>query len=156
MHVTNKSAEEIKTTQALHSYFCVSDISAVEVLGLEGVPYYDNADGRRLKDGCGAITVAGEVDRLYAHAGAPLATCTVWIPLRAGSVQLHRDLPRAWILTTKGCDHKTPIRASTSCPALVVAVPLSGCVLTMLPRMPLRALFLIQSLRCNDATDSIA
>jgi D-hexose-6-phosphate mutarotase len=58
----------MRSTQALHTYYRVSDISDVQLEGLQEVPFFDNTDSRRKKDGdAGDVVIAGEVDRIYAH-----------------------------------------------------------------------------------------
>lgn len=73
MQVTckNNGSEVLPTTQALHTYFCVSDIASVSVVGLEGSPYLDNLAGRAEQPATGQpITVSEEVDRIYTKTGA--------------------------------------------------------------------------------------
>lgn len=65
----NLSDEPVAITQALHSYFRVGDIADVRVEGLEGCSYIDTLDGWQTKSESGAITFAGEVDRIYASQG---------------------------------------------------------------------------------------
>ncbi|MGE3916806.1 MAG: D-hexose-6-phosphate mutarotase [Hyphomicrobiaceae bacterium] len=52
-------------TEALHTYFRVSDISAASVTGLEGRAYLDKLEGFARKTQNGAIAVPAEVDRIY-------------------------------------------------------------------------------------------
>jgi glucose-6-phosphate 1-epimerase len=52
-------------TEALHTYFRVSDISDVAVSGLEGLAYLDKLDGFARKVQAGPVRFAGEVDRIY-------------------------------------------------------------------------------------------
>jgi glucose-6-phosphate 1-epimerase len=59
-------------TQALHTYFTVGDINQVKVTGLEGTEYLDKVDGGQTKTQDGAVTVAGEVDRVYLNVPASL------------------------------------------------------------------------------------
>lgn len=61
----NTGTQNIPLSQALHTYFNVSDIAAVRVLGLEGCDYLDKVDGGLRKTQRDAITIAGEVDRIY-------------------------------------------------------------------------------------------
>lgn len=68
IEVFNKGPSDMRTTQALHTYYRVSDISDVRLEGLQQVPFFDNTDSRRKKDGgAGAVVINGEVDRIYAH-----------------------------------------------------------------------------------------
>ncbi len=52
-------------TEAFHTYFKVGDINRVQVLGLENSQYLDKVDGDLEKTKVGAVTIAGEVDRIY-------------------------------------------------------------------------------------------
>lgn len=61
----NTSDESFTLSQALHTYFYVGDIGKVKVLGLEGVEYLDKVDGFAEKTQSGAVTIDGEVDRIY-------------------------------------------------------------------------------------------
>lgn len=72
MQVTckNTGSEELPTTQALHTYFCVSDIANISVTGLESSAYLDNLADRAEQPATGApITVSEEVDRIYTKTG---------------------------------------------------------------------------------------
>lgn len=64
--VTNCDEEDFDFTAALHTYLQVSDIEQAALLGLQGRPYIDAADGRRPGIQQGAtLRFAGEVDRIY-------------------------------------------------------------------------------------------
>jgi glucose-6-phosphate 1-epimerase len=63
----NLGDQAFSITQALHTYFKVGDISQVQVLGLEGDTYLDKVDGGAEKKQSAAVTVAGEVDRIYTN-----------------------------------------------------------------------------------------
>ncbi|SEA30240.1 glucose-6-phosphate 1-epimerase [Thiothrix caldifontis] len=62
-------------TQAMHTYFAVGDIAQATVTGLEGTQYLDKAaDGNgATKQQDGAISIVGEVDRVYLGVPAELA-----------------------------------------------------------------------------------
>jgi D-hexose-6-phosphate mutarotase len=66
----NEDDRAITIGEALHTYFHIGDIGAVRVLGLEGCEYLDKVAGgaRRRQDG--AITFAGETDRIYVNTAA--------------------------------------------------------------------------------------
>ena len=62
----NTGGETIAITQALHTYFHVGDIAAVQVEGLEGTEYIDkvvSGDPRIIQDG--PIGIDQEVNRIY-------------------------------------------------------------------------------------------
>jgi D-hexose-6-phosphate mutarotase len=66
----NNSEQVMKTTQALHTYYRVSNVANVCVTGLEGVSYLDNTDQRRVKAGAeGPTSVDQFVDRIYQSNG---------------------------------------------------------------------------------------
>ncbi|WP_071467082.1 D-hexose-6-phosphate mutarotase [Polynucleobacter asymbioticus] len=61
----NKGMQEIEFTEGLHTYFHVSDISNVEVLGLEGADYIDLVNQNESRTQCAAISFDGEVGRIF-------------------------------------------------------------------------------------------
>jgi glucose-6-phosphate 1-epimerase len=61
----NTGSEAFPLTQALHTYFRISDIGHIEVQGLEGHAYLDKLDGFSRKTQDGPIAVSAEVDRIY-------------------------------------------------------------------------------------------
>jgi len=64
----NKSDQAIEITQALHTYFSVSNISEVAISGLSKISYLDKAKsnmGDENKIQIGDIEFSGEVDRIY-------------------------------------------------------------------------------------------
>jgi D-hexose-6-phosphate mutarotase len=83
----------MQTTQALHTYFCVSDIGRVSVTGLESNSYLDNLADRVRKDATGApITISEEVDRIYTNTGAEALFNDVCVVNNALDVQRHHAL----------------------------------------------------------------
>lgn len=69
----NRGNYDFKLSQALHSYFNVSNISNIEVKGLEDTEYFDSLTNQTLRQQ-GAITFDSEVDRVYLDTEAP---CTL-------------------------------------------------------------------------------
>lgn len=63
--------------EALHTYFEVGDVRRVAVTGLEGGRYFDKVEGD-FKQQQGAVTIAGEVDRVFLDA---LAECAIEDPV---------------------------------------------------------------------------
>ena len=61
----NNSPETVVCGAALHSYFTVSDISQISVLGLEDKVYVDKVAGGQRKTQRGPITFSAETDRVY-------------------------------------------------------------------------------------------
>jgi glucose-6-phosphate 1-epimerase len=61
----NLGSKPLTLSQALHSYFSVSDSRAASVDGLDGVDYVDSLqDWKRVRQQ-GAVTIEGETDRIY-------------------------------------------------------------------------------------------
>jgi D-hexose-6-phosphate mutarotase len=66
--VTNHSGNALAFENCLHTYFAVGDISAVTVVGLNGVEYLDSLDGHRRKTETDEeIGFSAEVDRAYVN-----------------------------------------------------------------------------------------
>ena len=61
----NVGTQPLAISQALHTYFAVSDIHQVEVQGLEGCPYHETLEGWQLREQADALTFSGETDRVY-------------------------------------------------------------------------------------------
>jgi len=57
-------------SEALHTYFAISDVDNISITGLEGCAYLDKVEGFRRKTQSGAITIASEVDRVYINTEA--------------------------------------------------------------------------------------
>jgi len=60
----NLDTKEMKITQALHTYFDISDISNISISGLQNKPYLDALD-TKIKKQDGEVTIDTEVDRVY-------------------------------------------------------------------------------------------
>ena len=66
----NTGSQAFELTQALHSYFKVSDIANVAIEGFDGLEYLDKVDAYARKRQSGQITITGETDRIYlGHTG---------------------------------------------------------------------------------------
>jgi glucose-6-phosphate 1-epimerase len=66
LSTVNTGKVDLKLTEALHSYFSVSDIKKVFISGLDGAEYVETAGGiRENKRQKGDILFSSEVDRLY-------------------------------------------------------------------------------------------
>lgn len=61
----NTGKEFFTITQALHTYFKVSDVSNVLIKGLDGKPYIDKLDSLSVKQQTDDISVSQEIDRIY-------------------------------------------------------------------------------------------
>jgi glucose-6-phosphate 1-epimerase len=62
----NAGPEDVTLSQALHSYFAVSDIKQVSIEGLDGVSYLNTLESWETQNvQVGDITFTGETDRIY-------------------------------------------------------------------------------------------
>lgn len=73
----NIGEKTVAISQALHTYFNVSDAEAVSVEGLAGRRYLDEADNQKAYVQQGDVTLKGEVDRAYLNTSD---TCTIIDP----------------------------------------------------------------------------
>lgn len=69
----NQGSEPLAVSQALHSYFAVSDVRQVSVEGLQGCRYLDTLDDWRERRQDGALQFSGETDRIYLGTPARLS-----------------------------------------------------------------------------------
>lgn len=74
----NEDKREVTLSEALHTYFAVSDVRQVSVTGLDGGDYLDKVTGFDRKTQQGAVTFDGEVDRIYVDTAAE---CVIHDPL---------------------------------------------------------------------------
>ena len=63
--MTNLDEKAFTFTEALHTYFNISDVKNVSLTGLDGVKYIDSLDGDSEKIQHGAIEIDAEIDRIY-------------------------------------------------------------------------------------------
>ncbi|MBI5439336.1 MAG: D-hexose-6-phosphate mutarotase [Nitrosomonadales bacterium] len=69
----NTGKSDFVISEALHTYFKISDIGAVRVTGLAGCDYWDKVGGSALNRQNGAISFASETDRVYINSAAECA-----------------------------------------------------------------------------------
>ncbi len=62
---TNNSSAEYRLTDALHSYFPVSDIAKIAILGLDKAEYLDTLNGQRNIQEEEEVRFTAETDRIY-------------------------------------------------------------------------------------------
>ena len=63
--MTNLDEKAFTFTEALHTYFNISDVKNVSLTGLDGVKYIDSLDGDSEKIQRGFIEIDAEIDRIY-------------------------------------------------------------------------------------------
>ena len=61
----NRGDKAVALSQALHSYFAISDIHQVTVEGLDGRPYIETLDDWQQRQQQGDLAFDGETDRIY-------------------------------------------------------------------------------------------
>lgn len=64
---TNNSDREIRLTEGLHTYFHVSDIENIRVLGLSDCEFVDLTDGNKRRQQTGPIVFEGELGRIFVN-----------------------------------------------------------------------------------------
>lgn len=78
LEVHNPGSEPFSFEEALHTYFAVRDIRAVEIRGLENADYLDKVGGTAQRNqGPDPIRFTGETDRIYLNTAA---MCTIHDP----------------------------------------------------------------------------
>ncbi len=78
----NISAVEQSLTQALHSYFLVSDCAAIELKGLKNCDFFDKLDAGTLKTQSKTLSNIQAIDNIYHHSG----TVTISDPTMARNI----------------------------------------------------------------------
>ncbi len=66
----NTGASDLRFEEALHTYFNVSEVANVAVVGLDGATYLDNRDGNSRKQQSGNLQITGQTDNAYLAADA--------------------------------------------------------------------------------------
>ncbi len=61
----NTGDRELMVSEALHTYFQISDIGSVRINGLDGCSYWNKVGGSSLEKQEGVIRFSGETDRVY-------------------------------------------------------------------------------------------
>ena len=69
----NRGADDVAISQALHSYFAVSDVRNVHVEGLDGLSYIETLDDWKTVAQAGDLHFTGETDRIYLDTPAQLS-----------------------------------------------------------------------------------
>jgi glucose-6-phosphate 1-epimerase len=72
--VQNRATHPIVFEEALHSYFAISDVTDIAILGLAGTTYIDKTDAARRKlQTADLVTITAETDRVYLDTPAQCA-----------------------------------------------------------------------------------
>lgn len=75
IHLTshNRGTDSVSISQALHSYFAVSDVRNVRVEGVDGLDYIETLDDWNIARQQGDLHFTGETDRIYLDTPAKLS-----------------------------------------------------------------------------------
>jgi D-hexose-6-phosphate mutarotase len=92
---TNTGSIPFVITEALHTYFRIGDIGAVEVRGFDGTEYVDSADGGKRKLQAGAVKFAGEVDRVFLNTEA---SCSIVDAILARRIEISKSGSRSTVV----------------------------------------------------------
>lgn len=92
---TNTGSVPFVISEALHTYFLICDIGAIEVQGLDGTDYADSANGGRRKRQTGAVTFADEVDRVFLNTEA---SCNIIDPLLRRRIEIAKSGSRSTVV----------------------------------------------------------
>ncbi|HED40549.1 MAG TPA: D-hexose-6-phosphate mutarotase [Chromatiales bacterium] len=91
----NRGVSEITISEALHTYFSVSDIRNITVEGLDGCHYLDKVDNIQRKQQKGDVVFNSEVDRIYVDTSAD---CTIKDPLYARQIHIRKEGSRSTVI----------------------------------------------------------
>ncbi|KAA8693770.1 Aldose 1-epimerase family protein [Pseudomonas caricapapayae] len=61
----NGGTEPVTISQALHTYFAISDVRQISIEGLDGLRYIETLENWEEREQSGDLTFAGETDRIY-------------------------------------------------------------------------------------------
>ena len=97
LEIENRGAASFRCEEALHTYFSVSDVAAIQIHGLENAEYYDNTDGMRRKcQDNEPIRFAAETDRTYIHTASQCAIDDPGLHRRIVIEKTHSDSTIVW------------------------------------------------------------
>ncbi|WP_347902782.1 D-hexose-6-phosphate mutarotase [Pseudomonas purpurea] len=69
----NRGTDSVSISQALHSYFAISDVRNVHLEGLDGLSYIETLDNWKTVTQAGDLRFTGETDRIYLDAPPTLS-----------------------------------------------------------------------------------
>ncbi len=71
LKTVNTDQKSFIITQALHSYFAISDLSNIEIEGIRDTPFIDYTDEKKEKVEKSVLTIAKETNRVYLPSSEP-------------------------------------------------------------------------------------
>ena len=96
---TNTGSTPFVITEALHTYFRIGDIGAIEVQGLDGTEYVDSADRGMRRIQAGAVKFAGEVDLVFLNTEA---SCSVVDAMLERRIEISKSGGRSTVVWNPG------------------------------------------------------
>jgi len=91
----NRDTKPFVITQALHTYFRIGDIEAIQVEGLQGVSYIDKTHGGECKVERDPIRFTQEVDRVYC---ATSGECRIEDPVLGRRIRIAKTASRSTVV----------------------------------------------------------
>jgi len=91
---TNRDENSFTITQALHTYFAISDIKTISIVGVEETPFVDYTDNKKVKSKKAELEIHQEVNRVY-------------VPTNASCTIIDRDLNRKIVIEKSGSESTT-------------------------------------------------
>jgi glucose-6-phosphate 1-epimerase len=94
LKTTNMDENSFTITQALHTYFAISDIETVKIEGVETTPFIDYTDDKKKKKEIESLQIRQEVNRVY-------------VPTDATCIIVDKDLNREIVIEKSGSNSTT-------------------------------------------------
>jgi len=91
----NNGQDDITISEALHTYFAVSDVRNISISGLDKCQYLDKVEGMQQKQQSGDITFASEVDRVYIDTEAD---CVIRDPALSRQIRIGKTGSRSTVV----------------------------------------------------------
>ncbi len=86
--MTNRAAEEVEITAALHSYFLLGEAGLVHITGLDDTFYIDTLQQERTTLQQGQIKIDWEINRIYLETGN---SCTIHDPMLERQIMVRKE-----------------------------------------------------------------
>jgi len=100
----NTGQEAFNIGEALHTYFHVSDVSRIQIQGLEDCYYQDKVDHFQLKRQQGPVTIHSEVDRVYLNTRAD---CLIEDPGLNRQIRIAKQGSQSTVIWNPGIEKAT-------------------------------------------------
>ena len=97
----NDSSENITLSEALHTYFYISDIGNIQVSGLDGQDYLDKVENFARQQQQGDIHFSGETDRVYVNS---TSECIIHDPAFERNIHINKSASASTIVWTPWTD----------------------------------------------------